>query len=164
MQHIPVRKLFWDALEIALEAQTHRLAKDIATALGQPDGPLLKALRQEKVKAYLLDTAEDQEIEDMSVFRCTHVNREGPFLRPCGAPVLWSDIEGPRPTCLHHTLHPCPRSPDVPALVALKGKGEGEGEDEKELYASAEKGEIYDATGRLCGRLLDGKVVLFEVE
>lgn len=157
MDHIPVRKLFWDALEVALEAQTHRLAKDVATALGKPEGPLIKALRDKKVKAYLYDTAADQDVEDMSSFRCNHVIREGPFLRTCDAAVLWAGVDGPRPTCLHHTLHPNPRPPDVSCITPLKV-------DDKDYYVCTERGEIYNAAGRLCGRLLDGKAVLFEIE
>ncbi len=161
MEHIPVRRLFWDALEVALEAQTHRLAKDIATALGQPEGPLLKALRAEKVKAYLLDTTADQEVEDISTFRCNHVIREGPFLRPCGAPVVWSDTDGPRETCLHHSLYPNPRPPDTAVLTPITLEVEGA---EVRYLINETTGEVFTEHGDLCGRFSGGKLTLFEIE
>ena len=53
MNSIPVRKLFWEELELALETQTHRLVRDIANVLGQPADPLLKALKDDRVGVYL---------------------------------------------------------------------------------------------------------------
>lgn len=157
MEHIPVRRLFWDALEVALEAQTHRLAKDIATALGQPEGPLLKALRTQKVKAYLLDTAGDQDIEDISAFRCSHMVQEGTFLRPCGAPVVWSETDGPRESCPHHSLYPNPRPPDLASLTPIQT-------DEARYIVKEETGEVFTEKGDLCGRFSNGKLYLFEIE
>lgn len=154
---ISVRKLFWDALEIALETQTHRLAKDIATVLGESDAPLLKALREEKVKVRLFEEAADEEVEDLADYRCKHWSAHGPFWRMCCEPVLWRSGAALK-QCLYHTLHPCP-NPEGPSVHELIT------EDGDSLYVNKETKAVYSETGVLCGRLSEegGTVELFEI-
>jgi hypothetical protein len=153
---IPVRKLFWDALEIALETQTHRLAKDIAAVLGETDAPLLKALRDEKVNVHLVEDAADEEVEDISSYRCQHFDRSGPFWRRCFEPVVWRSGTA-LDSCLHHSLNPCKTIVPAPSLYELNT-------DEGLYYVNKEARAVYSATGELCGSLSeDGKtVMLFE--
>ncbi len=154
---IPVRKLFWDALEIALEAQTHRLAKDIATVLGEPDTPLLKALREEKIRVRLVEEASD-EVDDLSDHRCQHWHQTGPVWRKCLEPVLWRSGAEPANVCPYHALHPCPFATGPP-LYGL------ELEEEGTVYVNQETKAVYTETGALCGRLSEdgARIELFEV-
>lgn len=154
---IPVRKLFWDALEIALEAQTHRLAKDIATVLGEPDAPLLKALREEKIRVRLIEESTD-EVDDLSDHRCRHWHQTGPVWRICGEPVLWRSASEPSTVCPYHALNPCP-SVAGPSLFELSVEEEGT------FYVNPETKGVFTQTGVLCGCLSeDGtRVELFEI-
>jgi hypothetical protein len=154
---IPVKKLFWDALEIALEAQTHRLAKDIAAVLGTPDAPLLKALKEEKIRVRLVEDSDD--IDDLADHRCTHYHQVGPVWRVCGEPVLWrSSGDQPTTVCPYHALHPCPAAPGPPVQ-------EVEIEDEGTFFVNRETKAVYTQTGDLCGRLSEegGRIELFDV-
>lgn len=155
MQHIPVRKLFWDALTLALETQTHRLARDIAAVLGQPDAPLIKALRDEKVSAYLFDDAADQEVDDLEAFRCQHYIQVGGLLMPCKQPILW----GAGHTCPAHTLNPSPKGahPGLPVLTPILA-------DDITYYADRESGLVYTVEGIPCGRLVGETLHLFSTE
>ena len=154
---IPVRKLFWEALEMALETQTHRLAKDVAAVLGVPDAPLLKALREEKVSVMLFDESADAEVDDLSEHRCQHFVAAGPFWRRCGEPVVWSP--GPKTQCLFHSLNPCLKA-DGPAIHAFEDEDDG-----SQYYVNRETKAVYTADGTLCGRLSEegGVVELFDV-
>lgn len=155
MQHIPVRKLFWDALTLTLETQAHRLARDIAAVLGQPDAPLLKALRDDKVSAYLLEEAADAETDDLEAFRCDHVCEVGQVLIPCRQPILWGSATK---CCPAHVLHPSPRGAynALPLLrpVAIEGR---------DLYCDRAIGLVYTLEGVPCGRLTQGVLTLFQV-
>jgi hypothetical protein len=153
---IPVRKLFWDALEIALETQTRRLAKDIAAVLGEPDAPLLKALREEKVKVRLFEDAADEAIEDVSALRCQHYHAVGPFWRLCSEPVVWRSGT-PLTSCLYHSLNPCPAATGDPVRELHT--------DEGTFYVNETTKAVYDAAGTLCGTVSDdgAKVTLFDV-
>ena len=148
---IPVRKLFWEALEMALETQTHRLAKDIAAVLGEPDAPLLKALREEKVSAMLFDESADADVDDVAEYRCQHFVAAGPFWRRCCEPVVWGSGPGPKPKteCLYHSMNPC---------LAAKGPLIHPFQDEDDgitYYVNQETKAVYTADGTLCGRLSD---------
>lgn len=157
MQHVPVRKLFWDALTLALETQTHRLARDVAAVLGQPDAPLLKALRDEKVSAYLFDDAEDQEVDDLESFRCEHFTQVGAVLMPCNQPILWGRTG--QKACPAHTLNPSPKEAhaDLPVLTPLVA-------EDTTYYVDRAGGTVYTAEGIPCGRLVGETVRLFRIE
>ena len=107
MNHIPIQKLYWDALTFALDTKVTKLAKDIAAALGQPDAPLLKAIRDEKVSAYIFNENES-DIIDISEMRCSHLipfSETCPILIKCNGPIIWSaDHAKSKSYCLEHSL------------------------------------------------------------
>ena len=154
MQHVPVRKLFWDALTLALETQTHRLARDVAAVLGQPDAPLLKALRDEKVSAYLFEEPADEEVDDLESFRCQHFCQVGAVLLPCRQPVLWG-LDVKPCVCPAHALNPSPKESfnGLPVLKAIVA-------DEITYYADP-AGLVYTAEGVPCGRYEEAVLTLF---
>jgi len=157
MQKIPVRKLFWEALEMALETKTHQLAKDIAAALGEDEKPLLKALRDEKVGVYLFDEPADQDVEDIGEHRCTYIVCTGAFMKPCRGPVVWKGGGGTR--CLQHSL--CESSPVAPTQLQTFRPVAGH-----DILVSTDSQSLYTEDGALCGQLsYDGqKAFVFEVE
>lgn len=146
---VTVRKLFWDALELALETQVHRLAKDIASSLGQSEDPLLKALKSERVSAALLEDARDEEVEDLAELRCealVPVAAGSPFLTRCCQPVLWtgSPLHALN-RCLQHSLQGS--GPAPPAIVKRI-----EREEEPPLYVEPSTGYVYSESGTQVGR------------
>lgn len=161
MQSVPVRKLFWEALELALETQTHRLVKEIASAVGQPEAPLRKALREETVRVHLVDETVDQDV-DIEEHRCCDIVRwssTAPYLAPCHAPVLWSG-DGPTKRCLTHTIHPSDIRPslELPVLERLR-------DDDGEVYSvDTLHGYVYDEAGHLRGRHSNGTLRIFTLD
>ena len=155
MQKIPVRKLFWEALEMALETKTHQLAKDIAAALGENDTPLLKALREEKVSAYLFDEPADQDVDDIGEYRCDYMVSTGAFMKPCRSPVVWKGGGGTR--CLQHSL--CEANPVVQLPIFRPVAGH-------DILLSADSQSLYTEDGALCGQMSENgqKAFVFEVE
>lgn len=144
---------------MALETQTHRLAKDIAAVLGEPDAPLLKALREEKVSAMLFDESADEEVDDVAEYRCQHFVAAGPFWRRCCEPVVWGS--GPKTECLFHSANPClTPSPKGPLIHPFHDEDDG-----ATYYVNQETKAVYLADGTLCGRLSDDgtELALFEV-
>jgi hypothetical protein len=86
----PLPKIYWDAFQSTVQAQTRRLAKEIATSLRQSEAPLLQALQSEKVSVYLFEE-EGSEYVDQESLRCKEMRRspENPaVLEPCGQPVV----------------------------------------------------------------------------
>ena len=65
------------------------LVKDIATTLGQPDAPLVKALKEQKVAPYIFEEAGDKDIEMRCSTQCQRPTAPR-ILQTCGQPVLWS--------------------------------------------------------------------------
>jgi hypothetical protein len=146
---IPVRKLFWDALEFALEIQTRRLAKEIATSLGVPDAPLLQALQKgERIGAYLIEESGD-DVDDLSEFRCQHRVPVGTaFERACGEPVVWTQQGQAEKRCARHTLQPAPFRADELSADRRVSPFEWDGET---LYIHRGSNAIYREDGTLCG-------------
>jgi hypothetical protein len=103
---VPVPRLLWESFEVAMNAKIHRLAKDIATTLGESDAPLLKALKSAPVKAYLAELPDPE--MDLSDLRCDHLccKPNAPqLLQPCGEPIVWSTATTRRRCPLHLTAH-----------------------------------------------------------
>lgn len=160
---VPIRKLFWDAVELAMEAQVHRLAKDIASALGTSETPLLQALKQERVKVALFEDGADDDVEDFAAHHCSYLIQTpggAPFLMCCGGPVCWR-AGTPTRHCLEHLLLPSNTAqargkPIVQRLVV----------DEFEGYVCVESGYVYSEDGTLCGRYQERtqRLLLFEPE
>jgi hypothetical protein len=102
MKSLPIPKIYWDTFQSALQAKVKRLAKEIATTLGESEQPLLKALASEKVEAYLFEE-EGAEMIDLQSMRCKHVYptaENATVLRVCGQPIVLG-----KTACLHHELH-----------------------------------------------------------
>ena len=102
MTSLPLPKIYWDTFQSALQAKVKRLAKEIATTLGESEQPLLKALASEKVEAYLFEEEGDEMI-DLPSMRCKHVYptaENTAVLRVCGQPIVLG-----KTACLHHELH-----------------------------------------------------------
>jgi hypothetical protein len=118
MTSVPIPKLYWDTFQSALQSKVKRLAKEIATTLGESEQPLLKALLTEKVDALLFEEDGDEMI-DLESMRCKHIQPtpENPaVLRRCGQPVVYK-----KTACLHHELHPTfLKAPQVPEWQKLR--------------------------------------------
>jgi len=159
MNSIPVRKLFWEELELALETQTHRLVRDIANVLGQPADPLLKALKDDRVGVYLYDEPADQDIE-LSEMRCKELTVicGGNFVATCNNPVIWSPNPQLRRVCIHHAVQTAPL--DTAGLPHVLSCNIGK----MTYYVSVENGSVFDEEGTLVGRYVDDVVQLFHVD
>jgi hypothetical protein len=99
MTTLPIPKIYWDVLQSALQTKVKRLAKEIASSIGQPEQPLLKALVTEKVSVYLFEE-EGSEFIDLPSMRCKHYRQipENPLVVcACNQPVLLGDT-----ACLLH--------------------------------------------------------------
>jgi hypothetical protein len=102
MTTLPLPKLYWDTFQAALQSKVKRLAKEIATTLGESEQPLLKALLNEKVDVYLVEEDGDEMI-DLQSMRCRHIQptpENAAVLRRCRQPI----VKG-KTACLHHELH-----------------------------------------------------------
>jgi hypothetical protein len=87
---LPLPKIYWDAFQSTVQAQTRRLAKEIASKLRQSENPLLQALQSEKVNVYLFEE-EGSEYVDLERMRCDEMRRsvENPsILEKCGQPIV----------------------------------------------------------------------------
>ena len=154
MEQIPIRKIFWDALEMALEAQSHRLARDIAASLQVDETPLLKALKTEKVQVYLYDDTADGDY-DMSEMKCRDIVRlhEGsPFLKRCLAPVVWpnSKIDACQHKCLQHRI--CPSEFGADVSTTEQKVVQSITVENAQFYLDS-SGILYKSSGEVAGRL-----------
>ncbi len=112
----PIPKLYWDAFQSTVQAQTKRLAKEIAASLRQPENPLLRALQADKVSVYLFEE-EGSEYVDIQSLRCSELRRnpDSPsVLEPCGQPV----VIGQGKKCPHHLQ--TKKLPVLPSLQKLR--------------------------------------------
>jgi hypothetical protein len=95
------------------------LVKDITSTLGVPDAPLLKALKEDKVGAYLFDEPADQDA-DISDMRCQHfvqINETSPYLVRCSAPIVWSSQPvAKHDRCLQHSITACQKPSNIPTV------------------------------------------------
>ena len=163
---IPIRKLLWDALELTIETQAKRLARDIADALGQDSSPLLKSIRDEKVSVYLFDEAGDSEV-DLSEYRCQHlitIPGQDCYLTPCCNPAVWlqsNKSPSSEKACLTHSL-----TPSQHGIFIYGCKKRTRLKRWNEYYIQEENGKAYNQSGILIGRFCVRKNVLeiFEIE
>lgn len=151
MNQIPVRKIIWDAFELAIETQARRLAKDIAATLGQDPSPLIKSIRDDTMKVYLFDEAGDDTI-DISEKRCPHLVAVGAFLAPCWNPTVWTGHLDTK-ACLKHCLNPSTHKGSRTVLKRFE-----------EYYINQETHYIYDQTGKKVGNFKDGELQIFELD
>ena len=148
-------------METAIEAQAHRLARDIATTLQVSETPLLKALRTEKIGVYLYDDSEDQD-RDITEMKCrdlVRLHEDSPFIHVCGAPVLWPNTGTKSARCVAHSLVPSGlvNTPYTQVLDHIQI-------DAVDYYIDKESSIIYSSSGEVAGKRVDGELHIFETE
>lgn len=160
----PVPALLWESFEEVLRTNMRILVKDIAVTLGQPEAPLLEAIKAQTVKPYLFESvgsggAADAELD----MRCTHLCQrpDAPaILQRCGQPVLWAAAtasSGAPHRCTEHLYAaPLPRPAGLARLVRIEGHA---------LFHDSE-GLVKDGSDRPKGRydLQTKRLTLFELE
>ena len=99
----PIPSIIWSSLEDTLQANMRRLVKDIAATLGQPEGPLLQAIKSETIRPYLFEESADADIDMRCEFVCQ--TPETPlYIRPCARPISSHS----RKSRSHDQNHYCP--------------------------------------------------------
>jgi hypothetical protein len=99
MTTLPIPKIYWDTFQTALQSKVKRLAKEVATCLGQSEQPLLKALASQKVDAYLFEE-EGSEYIDVKSMRCKHLtpsSENAAVLITCNQPIILG-----KAACIYH--------------------------------------------------------------
>lgn len=150
-----VPSIIWDSFEEALQTNMERLARDVATCLGQPEQPLLKAIKSTKVQPYLIELNDDSRDIDI---RCDYICQRGDSMRllqPCGQAVFWGATKSSR--CPQHMYSVVNVPSSLPTLKVLSTI-----EDVPQMYVG-EDDTLYDAEYIARGRIADGKIILFEI-
>jgi len=172
---VPVPALIWSTFEDALRANIKRLAKDIATTLGQSEAPLLSALLKgggtvagaAAIRPYIFEEAEDNREADM---RCKFLCQrpDAPlFIQACGQPVVWSAAAPSCSRCAEH-LYSKPSKLKV-YLHTLKPLDTSHIDDvvpaDKRLFYDKD-GTVYNIENAAVGRYSSEKkrLTLFEVD
>lgn len=154
---LPIPRIYWDALQTSLHSEVKRLAKDVARCLHRPEQPLLKAIQQNTLGAYLFEEA-NSELVDIQSMRCCHLapSSENPcVLTKCNQPIL----VGAGNACPAH-LHKKPIETSVQRLRIVKSSfGETFWIDEQNIIRK--KGDL-----KPCGKYIPDtkQCILFEVE
>jgi hypothetical protein len=143
-----IPSILWDAFEEALQTNMLRLAKDIATSLGKPHHPLMEAIKKQKVRPYLVDSA-NEEIDITCDYICQRPDTPA-LLQPCAQAILWGFKRCPQ----HMYLEKAPPS-QLPVAKTVEI-------DEETLYV--EEDILYDGEYEAKGRIGNKKVFLFEVK
>jgi len=115
----PIPALIWSSLEAVLETNMRYLAKDIAKTLGQPEAPLLQAIKGQVIRPYIFDEADTTKDIDMT---CEYICQKPAtplFYQACGQPVLWSAAGTRR--CVDHAYRAAAAPPSfLPVLTPLE--------------------------------------------
>lgn len=143
-----IPSILWDAFEEALQTNMLRLAKDIATTLGKSHHPLMEAIKKQKVRPYLVDSAND-EIDIACDYICQRPDAPA-LIQPCRQAILWGFKRCPQHMYLEKA--PLPQLP-VGKRVEI---------DEETLYL--EDDVLYDGEYEAKGRIVSNKLFLFEVK
>lgn len=105
MQQVPIQKIYWESFLFVLKQSSEQLARDISESLGQPAPPLLKAIRENTMSAYIFDESANSEV-DVESMRCKHFvsySNSTCVYVPCQNPILWSSTPGVLNTrCVEH--------------------------------------------------------------
>lgn len=158
----PVPSLLWESFEEVLRTNMRILVKDIATTLGQPEAPLLEAIKAQTVRPYLFEEGAAAANAELDM-RCTHLCQrpDAPaVLQKCGQPVLWAAAtacSGAPHRCTEHLYAAAlPRPAGLPRLLRLEGHA---------LFHDSE-GLVKDGWGSAKGRYdpQTQRLILFEVE
>ena len=156
---LPIPALLWETFEEALKGNVRKLAKDIATTLGQPDAPLMDALFKKgyapTVRPYIFEEGEAAAEKELEMRCCAVCQRPDTplFLQPCGQPVLWCATTAASPRCPQHLYSkaPGPEARNLPLLFPLEMGGVDAEEFGEQLYRS-EDGTVYTKEFACVGR------------
>ena len=140
-----IPSILWDAFEEALQTNMLRLAKDIATTLGKPHHPLIEAIKKQKVRPYLVDSA-NEEIDIACDYICQRPDAPA-FLQPCAQAVFWGFKRCPQHMYLEKEVHRFP----VLKRVEI---------NDEPLFV-AQDGMVYDGEYESKGRIV-GKRIFYE--
>lgn len=135
----PIPGLIWSSLEDTLQANMRRLVKDIAATLGQPEAPLLQAIRSTTIRPYIFEEADSEGKEVDMRCDCLCQPPSSPlFIQRCGNPVLWSATSSIK-RCAEHAYSTPMSYNALPKLRALEPVG-----DKKDRYFVSDDGTVYD--------------------
>jgi hypothetical protein len=128
----PVPSYLWISLEATLQAESRKLVKEIAAALGQNEAALWKEVSKEKLSAYLVDMTDPTDER----LQCIGYTLDGIVQKPCASPVVFG-----KKTCPHHT-NTVIKKPDssLPKYRRLKYFDE----EEKICYVNASTNDVVD--------------------
>ena len=147
----PVPSIIWDAFTDVLEANTLRLCKEVAQALGVSHLPLMTAIKAKKIHPYIVEMADDQREIDM---RCDFVCQcpTAPlYQQTCAEPIVWNASVQRCPQHLYSKQKP------RRALRKLRKI------QDSDMYIS-EDGTLYDDSDTAIGSRLGSVQLRFEVE
>jgi hypothetical protein len=166
----PIPSLLWDGLEQALKSNVRKLIREVATAVGQPDGPLQEAVLGKGclIRPYLFEEANSMDLDP--AMRCSYLCQrpDAPvILQECGQPVLWSAAaaaDGRAPRCPHHCFSKGQGTTSSAGLTQSAPIEKGGTNCDDPLFAT-HYGAVYDGT-QCRGRYskATGRLTLFEVE
>ena len=148
MDAYPIPMPLWDALENVLTVKAKELIKDIAKTLNQPAQPLLEAFKANKASFYL------QEMEDPTgnKFECEALLCQHAVAHRCRKPVLLG-----RKVCPEHITWKMPAVQNKPELKRINT-------GTAEVYFVDSLMNVYTGDFERVGMLVEGELVLFEVE
>jgi hypothetical protein len=150
----PIPALLWESVEEAMRANMRILAKDIAATLGQPEAPLLDALRSATVKPYLFEEADqDKELDMRCEFLCQRPDAPAVIQR-CQQPVFWNATDCPAGThrCTEHLYAtPMPRPAGLMRIRPLEMDGV-DAEDSATSLFRTEDDTVINGAGSTRGR------------
>jgi hypothetical protein len=151
----PIPSLLWESVEEAMRANMRILAKDIAATLGQPDAPLLEALRSATVKPYLFEEADqDKELDMRCDFLCQRPDAPA-VIQQCRQPVFWNATHCSTGThrCTEHLYAtPMPRPAGLMRLRPLEMDGIDAEEDSDTSLFHTQDGSVLNGAGAARGR------------
>jgi hypothetical protein len=145
----PVPSILWDAFTDVMEANTLRLAKEIAQSLGVSHLPLMTAIRAKKTQPYVVEFSSDERDIDL---RCDHVCQKGHRIEVCAQPILWIDPTSKR--CPQH-LYSKPLPPKLLPILSPTS--------DPELFIT-EDGTLYDADYVVKGRRQGEKMFMLQLD
>jgi hypothetical protein len=144
----PVAKPLWDAFENVLTVKSKYLIKDIAKTLNQPEKPLLEAFKARKQTFHLVDMNDPTDDK----FECEALLSHHAVAHRCRKPVLLG-----RKVCPEHITWKMPAVQNKPELKRINT-------GTAEVYFVDSLLNVYTGDFERVGMMVDGELVLFEIE